>query len=141
MPQRLVFELTRLADQLGAKQISINQNEFTPFIQLAKQLDERSAKDTLCHGDLSLNNVIKTEAGEIKIIDWEYGVAACPAYDLAFCNGINEFSEQDQIILIEAYYLLHSKTLPCTLTELHTECKQYLSLFTYINKLWANCFI
>jgi len=101
--QRLHFELQRLKEQLP---VGWGDRYFHKMSLLAKQLDERCACNTLCHGDLSLNNVLQGHDGNVYVIDWEYAVIATPAYDLAFCNCINNFSASVSSALITSY---HSK--------------------------------
>jgi thiamine kinase-like enzyme len=136
-PQNLSGELQRLKKQLNS---TIDETQFQHFLQLALQLDKNSSKDTLCHGDLSAHNLIQAENGQIKILDWEYAVLACPAYDLASCCAINAFISVQQKQLIELYYQLSKKQLPLSLAQLQKECALYLSVFTYLNELWEVCF-
>ena len=136
-PQRLAYELQLLKKQLNTP---IDEGKFQRFLQLATQLDKSCARDTLCHGDLSLNNLLRTADGQIKILDWEYAALACPAYDLAACCCINAFSSQQRMQLINHYYLLHKDQLSLSLAQLKKECVLYLSVFTYLNKLWKVCF-
>lgn len=137
-PQRLVFELKRLKKQLNN---SVDQVEFLQMLNLATALDNSSTRDVLCHGDLSLNNVLRATDGQIKILDWEYAALAGAPYDLAFCCCINGFSAQQQALLISLYYFLHKEHLSCSLAQLEKECALYLSVFSYINELWAACFL
>ena len=136
--QRLFFELQQLKVQLNR---NVNQSIFIKMSELAKQLDNSSRCDTLCHGDLSMNNILKGLDGQIYIIDWEYAVIACPAYDLAFCNCINAFSETESKQLIENYYLQLTLQPAYSLDSLQKECQLYLKLFQYINELWVLCFV
>ena len=136
--QRLQFELLQLKQLL---QKSIDENRFEHYFNLAKILDESSARDIVCHGDLSLNNLLQTTDKQIKILDWEYGVIACAAYDLAFCCCINELAPLQYQLLIEDYYRLNNKRLSISLTTLKAESALYLSFFTYLNELWAVCFV
>ena len=136
-PQRLAFELLKLKKELKR---SFDKDKFNYFLALAAQLDKNSTKAVLCHGDLSFNNILRTENGQIKILDWEYAVLASPAYDLAACSCINGFNVLQQAQLINHYYLLHKDHLALSLVQLQKECALYLSLFNYLNKLWAFCF-
>ncbi|WP_022941840.1 phosphotransferase [Psychromonas hadalis] len=136
--QRLVFELNRLKKQLH---FAIDKSIFAAMLILAKQLDSDCACDTLCHGDLSLNNILQGDDKLIYLLDWEYAVIACPAYDLAFCNCINGFTERQCEQLIEHYYLQISHQPNYTLKSLQKECVLYLKLFDYINELWSLCFV
>ena len=136
-PQALADELLKLNNQLNQ---DIDQSEFCYYWRLATQLDANSAKDTLCHGDLSFNNIIQMSDGQIKILDWEYAVLACPAYDLAACCCINGFNPEQQAQLIEHYYLLHKNHLSLSLAQLQENTALYYSVFTYLNELWKACF-
>lgn len=137
LPQCLADELVTLNNQLNHL---TDQKEFNHFWQLAQKLDRNSPMDTLCHGDLSFNNMIKAEDGTIKVLDWEYTVRACPAYDLAFSCAINKFNEQQQKILIDRYYRLSKTNSLNYLQQLHHESALYLSVFNYLNRLWVKCF-
>lgn len=136
--QRLLFELERLKKQLKKP---VDSCYFKSMIELAKQLDDSCACDTLCHGDLSLNNILLASDKKIVILDWEYAVIACPAYDLAFCNCINAFTERECEQLIAHYYLQIQPQPNFSLKSLQKECVLYLKLFNYINELWSLCFV
>ena len=136
--QRLAIELQRLKNQLA---VTIDEETFLLMFKLAQQLDSTSPNDTLCHGDLSLNNVIKGQDQHYYILDWEYAVIACAAYDLAFCNCINNFSESESRALISHYYSLLPKPQLETLHSLQKKCDLYLKVFIYINELWSLCFV
>ena len=137
LPQCLADELMTLNNQLNQ---STDQKAFTHFWQLARQLDKSSPMDTLCHGDLSFNNLIKADDGSIKVLDWEYTVLACPAYDLAFSCAINQLNEQQQKLMIDRYYALNKINNEDGLQQLHQQSALYLSVFNYLNTLWAKCF-
>ena len=136
--QRLAFELNRLKKQLP---VSIDEIIFDQMMQLAYKLDESSSCDVLCHGDLSLNNILLGDDKQVYIIDWEYAVIGCAAYDLAFCNCINEFSETMRYELIANYFDQKQKPKQYTLESLQKECDLYFKVFKYINELWSLCFI
>lgn len=137
LPQCLANELMTLNNQLHQ---STDQAVFSHFWQLAQQLDQDSPKDTLCHGDLSFNNIIQADDGSIKVLDWEYSVLACPAYDLAFSCAINQLNKQQQKLMIDRYYALNKINNEDYLQQLHQQSALYLSVFEYLNKLWAKCF-
>lgn len=140
-PQRLAGELLLLKKQLNKQRNkAVAEKRFQHFLQLATELDKSSPKDTLCHGDLSFNNLVQAESGQIKILDWEYAVLACPAYDLASCCAINGFTSAQQIQLINHYYRLHTEPLPLSLAQLQKECALYRSVFACLNQLWQLCF-
>ncbi|MGF1790921.1 phosphotransferase [Photobacterium profundum] len=56
--------------------------------------------DTCCHHDLGRYNIIQTEDGGYKIIDWEYAAAGDPSLDLALTINANGL---DPIIAVNAY--------------------------------------
>ena len=136
-PQNLAFELNLLKKQLKTP---IDQREFKHFLQLAMQLDKSSAKDTLCHGDLSFSNLIQTENGQIKILDWEYAVVACPAYDIAACACINELNLDQVQGLTSGYYFLHDSELSISQSQLQKDVISYRAVFSYLNELWGLVF-
>tara|TARA_R110001583_G_scaffold9433_10_gene44797 strand:- start:83 stop:856 length:774 start_codon:yes stop_codon:yes gene_type:complete len=136
--QRLGFELLRLKQQVTEK---IDESVFQKRLHLATQLDQECPNDTLCHGDLSVNNVLVGTDKHLYILDWEYAVIACAAYDLAFCCCINQFSAKDSRQLIELYYGQYSQPLAQSLDSLQKQCDLYFQVFTYINELWSLCFL
>ena len=135
--QDLHGELLHLKSEINQQ---IDEGEFSHFLELAKTLDNESVKDTLCHGDLSLNNVLRKANGSIKVLDWEYAVLACPAYDLGFCGAINQFNQKQLGLLIECYYQKNKKDIKLSLVLLKRQCDLYFSFFCYLNNLWAMCF-
>jgi thiamine kinase-like enzyme len=137
-PQRLAFELNKLKNQLQSK---IDEDKFTQLILLASDLDKSSPRNVLCHGDLSLNNIILSTDNTVKILDWEYACIACAAYDLAACICINQLNRKQRNDLIEQYYLLNHNTLSLSFPEFKSQCARYLSIFIYLSELWGNCFI
>jgi thiamine kinase-like enzyme len=136
-PQHLSFELRALKKRLNRP---IDEQEFRRVLALAAQLDKSSTKDVLCHGDLSFNNLLQVENGELKILDWEYAVLATAAYDLAACSSINALTEQQQAELISHYYSLDNAHLTRSFAQLKEECGLYRSVFNYLNQLWLLCF-
>lgn len=136
--QRLVFELKQLKSQLP---VNIDETRFQQMLQLANRLDDSSPRDTLCHGDLSLNNILQADNKQLYILDWEYAVIAGISYDLAFCNCINGFTVTEGNALIETYYGQLSEPKQISLQSLQKECYLYLKLFNYINELWGICFV
>jgi len=136
--QRLKIELQRLKKQLPVR---IDGDRFQEMLNLAIELDASSSCDLLCHGDLSLNNILQGKDHQLYILDWEYAVIACAAYDIAFCNCINQFTKKRSNELIASYYKKISKPTSYSLDSLQKECDLYFELFNYINELWSLCFI
>lgn len=136
-PQRLAFELQLLKKQLNSP---VDEAQFKYFLELAMQLDKNSPRNVLCHGDLSLNNIVRSENGPIKILDWEYAVQACAAYDIAVCCSINHFNVKQQTQLTNHYHLLYQQQISISLAQLQNDTALYLDVFTYLNALWKVCF-
>lgn len=113
---------------------------FDQHFQQAKWLDSESECDTLCHGDLSTHNILLDKSEQVKVIDWEYAVLACPAYDLASCIAINQLNDAQIKQLIARYYSLNNKNTSMSSTVFQDEVESYLSVFTYLNQLWSRCF-
>lgn len=135
--QRLAEELRQLKKRLMCP---IEQCKFEYFLQLARQLDKSSGADILCHGDLSFSNLLQTENLQIKVLDWEYAVLGCAAYDLAACCAINRLNRAQQTQLVHHYYQLNQQNLSLSLVECNNQTALYRKVFTYLNQLWASCF-
>lgn len=137
-PQRLAFTLKQLKVKLKT---AIDEALFSRILKIAIVLDNSSPKNLLCHGDLSLNNLLINKGKQIKILDWEYATLACAAYDLASCMSINELDSAQQDVLLTQYYALNKDNLTLSLSALRIECGLYLTVFDYLNALWKGCFI
>jgi len=137
-PQRLALSLKQLKERLTS---SIDEVHFSVILQRAMSLDKCSAKNVLCHGDLSLHNLLINNQQQVMILDWEYAALACPAYDLASCICINRLDSLQQQSLIAEYHHLHKAKLGISLSALRRECSLYFSVFSYLNDLWEKCFL
>jgi len=135
-PQRLAFTLNQLKKSIEA---SLDEEQFSIILNVAIELDNSSPKNVLCHGDLSLHNLLINSTQQIMILDWEYATLACAAYDLASSVCINELNSLQQKVLLAEYYHLNKDNLPMSLSALQKECGLYLSVFTYLNQLWVDC--
>lgn len=118
----------------------VDEEKYAYYSHLASHLDKSSKKNVLCHGDLSLLNILETAQGEVSILDWEYAVLGCRAYDLASCSCINQLNKAQGDELFNYYYTLSINHLELDKVSFKKEYIQYLSLFYYINKLWINNF-
>jgi thiamine kinase-like enzyme len=56
----------------------------------------------LCHQDLTLQNILKTD-GRLIAIDWEYARISDPAYDLAVFITVENLGEDQSAILLHHY--------------------------------------
>lgn len=137
-PQRLSLTLKQLKERIKT---GIDEEYFSVMLKRAMTLDKSSAKNVLCHGDLSLHNLLINNQQQIMILDWEYATLACPAYDLASCMCINNLDSPQQESLIAAYHHLHQAKILLSLSALRRECQLYFSVFSYLNALWGKCFL
>lgn len=112
------------------------QECFDRYLALAKRLDKASPLDCLCHSDLSFSNLVKNEKQAIYILDWEYAVRGCRAYDIGICCSINELNAQQSDLLIAAYLSENKQQTKQEKALFIEECKEYALLFTYINTAW-----
>ncbi len=69
---------------------------------LARRYDERFPPTAICHNDLVAANIL--DAGELKLIDFEYAVRAAPVLDLASIAAMNRMNARQRRLLVEAYY-------------------------------------
>jgi thiamine kinase-like enzyme len=137
-PQRLTLSLKQLKERIKP---DIDEAHFSVMLKRAIALDKDSAKNVLCHGDLSLNNLLINNRQQVMILDWEYATLACPAYDLASCMCINNLDSLQQESLIAEYHHLHKANILISLSALRRECRLYFSVFSYLNALWEKCFL
>ncbi|ABM03226.1 aminoglycoside phosphotransferase [Psychromonas ingrahamii 37] len=137
-PQRLSLTLKQLKQRI---KLDIDEAHFSVMLKRAIALDKGSARNVLCHGDLSLNNLLINDWQQVMILDWEYATLACPAYDLASCMCINRLDNLQQESLIAAYHHLHNADILISLSALRRECRLYFSVFSYLNALWEKCFL
>lgn len=136
-PQRLAFTLNQLKEK---SKTAIDEALFCRILKIATALDNSCPKNLLCHGDLSVNNLLINAEKQIKILDWEYAALACAAYDLASCICINELDSAQQKVLLTEYHALNKDKLILSLSALQRECGLYLTVFDYLNELWKGCF-
>ena len=70
--------------------------------RLAAEYDDRFSPTVICHNDLVADNIL--DAGELKLIDFEYAVRAAPVLDLASIAAMNRMNARQRRLLVEAYY-------------------------------------
>lgn len=115
------------------------QQKFDKYLALANRLDNDSALDCLCHSDLSFANLLINEKQDIYILDWEYAVRGCRAYDVGICCVNNELDKQQSASLIDEYYSKNKQQIKQTNAVFKAECEDYSLLFNYINTGWHLC--
>ena len=75
--------LTR-TKELYANKINNNTSlEESKKIELLKDLEEKKNNNKLCHGDLSLSNIVVKSDGTVYILDWAHASQGCPEADAA----------------------------------------------------------
>lgn len=72
------------------------------LLLLARKYDGRFDSTTVCHNDLVAENVL--DAGEPKLVDFEYAVLADPVLDLASVAAMNRYDARRRLQVVEAYY-------------------------------------
>ena len=132
--QSLSAVLLDLQAQQQLKNKSLH--DFNEYFQLAQKLDTNSDFDCFCHGDLSFLNLIESTDKSIFIIDWEYAISACRAYDVGSCCAINVLNLEQTAALIDFYFRENALQIEQTKTVFEEDCQSYYSLFIYINKCW-----
>jgi thiamine kinase-like enzyme len=86
-----------------AQRLTTEQRQWgRELASLARAYDADSHPATLCHNDLVAANIL--DDGRLWLIDFEYAVLAEPILDLASVAGMNDFSAEQQICLVDAYY-------------------------------------
>ncbi len=76
--------LNKLKDKMNRK-ISETKLDATTRYELHTRLEGMPKHNKVCHGDLSLSDVIITESGEAFIIDWAHATQGNAAADAARC--------------------------------------------------------
>lgn len=87
----------------------------------------RRAPTTLCHNDLHHLNVID-DGERLWLVDWEYGSAGDPLFDLAGLICLHELSGDLRAALLEAY----GQPGLASSSELTAACR----VFDYVQWLW-----
>jgi thiamine kinase-like enzyme len=72
------------------------------LLRLARVYETRYAPDTLCHHDLTAENIL--DDGALVLVDFEYAVRGAPILDLASLAGMNDYAEPHCRQLLSAYY-------------------------------------
>ncbi len=84
------FDFTHDAKYVELKELWL---KYRPFLEQFEK--------TLAHGDSQVSNFVKTEAGSLRLMDWEFTGNNDPYYDIA-CFGNNNF---DHAIALLPIYL------------------------------------
>jgi len=96
--------------------------------ELARAYAVRFPSHVLCHNDLVASNVL--DDGELKLVDFEYAVAAAPVLDIAGVAALNHFDD-DGWQLASAYY--GAAPVPFTPREL----RRVVRLVRLVAYFWA----
>ena len=113
------FELPRFAPAVyaeryvaaagGLRSLSARDHErYDELRELARSLDPHPA--VLCHNDLLAGNLLAGDG--IKLIDFDYAVAAPPVVDLASLAVMNRFSASELTALGRAYFGRRAPSMP-----------------------------
>lgn len=106
--------------------------EYPPLLKELIPLIEHYTKDNLvlCHNDLLLANILKTEDG-IKFIDYEYMALNHPYFDLASFISENVLSKEEAKLFLESYF-----EKPLTKDQIIL-LKQFIAFEDYLWGYWA----
>lgn len=129
----LAFEIERLCTQLTNLGKAPDSSISIRHLKLARNLDREADNITLCHGDLSLSNLIRHK-NHNYLVDWEYARLAPPCYDLAMSIAINQLTTEQADYFLHQY-CLHSEA-SINLERLSSQVSDYLPVVEYINSLW-----
>jgi thiamine kinase len=94
--------------------------------EIAQELS-RSSSARLCHNDVHHLNVV--EAGELRLVDWEYAGAGEPLFDLASACVYNGYDRVQREALLSAY-------APGAGADMWRRLELACWLFEYIRDLW-----
>lgn len=96
-----VFDTTRRYYSALQEAHHSSVSEMRPYVEMLASIEQALIKlpHVLGHHDLLPANIIE-DAGRLWLIDWEFAGYGSPLFDLANLSSNNEFSiEQDQILL------------------------------------------
>jgi thiamine kinase-like enzyme len=106
-----------LLTHLEAYQFQVRDMQITPdrdvadcYSRVMAMPKPKITTRVLCHQDLTLSNMIKTNSG-IVAIDWEYARQSDPAYDLAVFTYTHELTQKQFSDLLNSY-ARHEAELP-----------------------------
>jgi thiamine kinase len=88
----------------------------------------------LCHSDLHTMNLLLSDASLI-LLDWEYAHMSEPLWDLAGWSANNDFGNETQLELMQAYLGAAPTQSDCT------RFKLLLWLYDYICLLWSRLYL
>jgi thiamine kinase-like enzyme len=95
--------LTALAtDRAGAGRGAIEPRWAAELVGLAERYDAAYPPSVLCHNDLVAANVL--DAGDLKLVDFEYAVLGAPILDLAGLAAMNDYTAAQCERLLNTYY-------------------------------------
>jgi thiamine kinase len=96
-------------------------------LALAAQIESAPRSHALCHNDIHHLNLI--DAGELRLLDWEYAAVGDPYFDLASAAFYAEFNMEERALLLRAYEGRVDATM---LQHLSKAC----AVFEYVHDLW-----
>ncbi|MDX6590861.1 MAG: hypothetical protein QOJ13_57 [Gaiellales bacterium] len=91
------------AQELGVQLPDAFHRAWTVAEQMRPALGRPSSGTSLCHNDL-LNANFLVEEGRLKVVDWEYAGMGDPFFDLANFSTNHELDEDDDRVLLLAYF-------------------------------------
>ncbi len=91
---------------------------------------ELAQPSVCCHYDLGAHNVVVSNSGALRIIDWEYAACGDPAFELAMMIFTHNWSVHDAVT---QYCLLQNIS---DVNAWHLSVKSFIPWAEYISKLW-----
>lgn len=103
-----IFQCERLfteASKMKGNLFGIFEKEWEMMRKLQKYADMDGVKHTMCHNDINIDNVLRTDT-TLDIIDWEFAGYNDPAYDFGRVIAGLEYEVDEPKIwdILEAYF-------------------------------------
>jgi len=92
----------RYVDRIGGPDAlpALERQRYDELIELASLLD--GVPGCLCHNDLAIGNLLFNEG--LHLVDFDYAAIAPAVIDLASLTTLNEFSEKETALLLDASF-------------------------------------
>lgn len=117
------------ADRARTGRAAIEERWAAELVELAGRYDAAYPPAVLCHNDLVAANVL--DAGDLKLVDFEYAVLGAPILDLAGLAAMNDYTAVQCDRLLKTYY--RDSAAPFTPDEL----RRVVRMLRLIAFFWA----
>lgn len=99
-----ILSYEKLLEQAGGKMYEGYDRLRADFFALEEKLNAYGVSLKPCHNDLVAENFVKSDNGQIYLIDWEYSGMNDPLWEFAALFVENDFSEESQDYFLHQYY-------------------------------------